>query len=229
MSDYLVESIDHKSFDLVPRTDGIYGLTEALASERLPELLAETGLTDSFIAQYASQLALRGAVDCDLLYLEGQTIASDITALSERMRRVDLDYDDPSGYAVRTEVPEDSDIWSALSGHGTTLIDRDGYVSPALLSPFELSAPALSQGDSFIRPFVIEDHLTGIIRAVRGVEGLKNDSLVTHGMEQYALRRNQQGKPVSISDTTYLTVGHLNEYKAFVPYATLLQPFQYLD
>lgn len=226
MADYLVESTGRKSFDLVPRTDGIYGLSEAVTSDRLPRLLAETDLTDSFIAQYASQLALRGAVDCDLLYLEGPAIANDITTLSERMCRIDLDYDDPSGFAMKAEVPEDADIWFALSGHGTMLVDRDGYISSTLLSPFELGAPALSQGDSFIRPFAIEEHLTGIIRAVHGLESFKDNPLVTHGMEQHVLRRNQQGEPTSISDHTYLTVGHLNEQRAFVPYATLPQPFQ---
>lgn len=216
--DYLIESVNGQSFDLLPRTDDEYGLVAAVTSKRLPGLLAETGLKHSSVAQYASHLALEGAVDREFLFSGGQTIVNELNVLAEGIKRIEAE--EESGFLMRAELPEDEEIWSALRGHaGLAILDRSGYTEHTL-SPFEISEPGTLQ-QSFIHPTPVRESLPGIVQTIHAITALRDNPRATHYMEQYAITRDGQGKPTHVSDQGHLMVGWLNRIGEFIPYTKI--------
>jgi hypothetical protein len=232
MSDFLVERPGSRYFDLVPRSDDGYGINAAVHSQRLPEMIQETGLEDSLLATYISQLAI-GTVDADLLYVEGPTLITDLRTLSERTKRVESDGSD--GFYERAAISEDELIWSALRGYSDLqMLDRNGYKDFDLfrhslsgLNPFKVRPPETA-GASFIRPTSIANPLDGLVEAVNAVEGLRDNPNVTHFMERHHVVRGEQDKAAQVSTEDHLILGRVTKLGEFVSYAGLIGPFQYM-
>lgn len=226
MSDFLVERPGGHYFDLVSRTDGEYGMVKAINSDRLPTLLGETDLENSFLATYISQLSM-GAVDADLLYAEGSTLLEELCIMSERTRAVSSD--DNDGFMRQAETPEDEAIWSALRGfNGVQILDNNGYSSIASFDPFEIRPPDSSQA-SFILPTRITSPLDGLVKAVHRVEDFRDNPNATHCMDQYTVVRDAGGRAVHVSAECHLTVGWVTKLGEFVSYAALIEPIQYIE
>jgi hypothetical protein len=234
MSDFLVERPGGQYFDLVPRSDGEYGITAALTSQRLADLLRETGLEDSLLTTYISQLAIH-TVNADLLYTEGSTLIADLDTMLNRTRMVECDEDDNDGFYQKAAIPEDHQIWSALRGYsGLQILDRNGYKDFNLfahplsgLNSLEIHPPE-TPAASFIRPIPIANPFDGLMEAVDAIEGLRGDSNVTHFMEQHQVIRDKHGRAVAVSAEDHLIVGRATKLGEFVAYAALIGPFTYM-
>ena len=226
--DYLVESPCQQSFHLVPRTDGRIGLASVVAMDCLPELWAEADLEQSFVAQYSSQLALHGAVDRDLLLMEGRTIVEELDRLYEKIKKTEIEAETGFKHDVTLMGPELSEgeiIWATLQGYRELLVlDRNGYAD-LLLSPFTIDQPEVPQG-SFIQPMSVCSPFVGLVEAVHAVAELRDNPRAAYCMQQRIITRDMEERAVHVSDEEYLTVGWLDRHDQFLAYATLSEPFR---
>ncbi|HSX29575.1 MAG TPA: hypothetical protein VLE73_03385 [Candidatus Saccharimonadales bacterium] len=221
--DCLVESVDGKYFHLASRTDGRDGMAAVLTMDRLPGLLEETGLDNSFVAQYASQLAMHGAVDRNLLILEGPTIMQEVRDLYKRTEKTN---NETTGFRDVWAVPEDKAIWWMLSGNShIQVLDRNGYLEPGPY-PYYIKEPD-TIGASFVRPSPIAYPSREVLEIVRANCELRDNPEVTHYTTQKPLLRDNQNLPVHVGDEYHITVGTISRLGSFKPYVTLLEPLKH--
>lgn len=220
-NDYLVESPDRRRFDLIRHSDQRFGFADAVASERLPQILVETGMEDSFLAECVAQLAVRKAVDSDLWLVEGQTIGQEISELYRRLPQVEEDPESGTGFCYRLEREEDEVIWRALRGYRSNVplnvLDRNGYAE-FLLSPFDIIMPDTPEGSFFDAQSVREPD-SWINAAISSVKGLRGNPHATHYMRRHTVTRNEEERPIRISDKQRPVLGWLNGLGEFMPYA----------
>jgi len=221
--DYLVENQEGDRFILVPRDDSEHSLDCAVKSEKMKDVLSEIGLKDGFLSQYMAQLAETGSVSKDLLLEEGSTIVDELDVVYQRIKRVVYDeYGFENDITMMGEILPEEEIswWAIKSWYGVRVLDCHGRTEP-ILGPFGIKQPVTPHG-SFIRPMRL-DYLSGITEVVEKA-GL-NVARLTCFVDQYSVACDETGKPVHVDDARHITIGTIDNYETFKPYATILKPY----